>query len=133
MKHEITMATVDRTSYANLVLLQRLYARLENRAWARARKKFLQEELAKHGSLKCYYCGHDNLGIKSKKKNEVATVDHFIAKSNGGDPYSCENFRVCCSSCNKKKGSNPAEEFLCSKYLKEKIQSIPKQVNDTEI
>jgi 5-methylcytosine-specific restriction endonuclease McrA len=121
------MAVVDSTSYANLVLLQRTYAQQENRCWMRARKKFLIEELKKNGSLRCHYCGRNDLKITSKKRGEVATVDHFIAKSNGGDPYSHENFRVCCSSCNKKKASHDPLDFICSKYLRNKIQSLPKK------
>ena len=133
VRHDITMATVDRTSYANLILLQRRYAQLENRCWMRSRKNFLAEELQKHGTLTCHYCGRTNLKLKSKRRCEQATVDHVVAKSNGGDPYDRENFAVCCASCNKKKASKTADDFINSKYLKTKIKSRPNHANDGDI
>lgn len=123
VKHEITMASVDITSYANLVLLERLYAKQEHRQWMRERKNFLAEEVKKNGVLRCYYCGRDDLKINSKNRGDIATVDHFVPKSGGGDPCAHTNFRVCCSSCNKKKGSQHPDSFMSSKYLKNKFNA----------
>lgn len=105
------------SSYANLVLLNRLYAQLERRAWTKARESFLKEELAKKSKLTCYYCNRDDLKLKSKRRCQQATVDHVIAKSLGGAHADKSNFVVCCDSCNRKKGSEELQNFLTSKYL----------------
>lgn len=127
MKHVIHYDAneVQVHSYANLVLLQRLYAQLEQRRWVKERKKFLQAEIKKNdGKLICGYCHNDKLKIKSQKRHEQATVDHIVPKSKGGSPWDHDNFVVCCNSCNKKKASGDAEDFMCSKYIARKKQSL---------
>jgi len=123
MKHIIHMDDVHVSSYANLILLQRLYAQMERKRWAKERQDFLHNELNTKGSLCCYYCLRDGLELKSKKRHEQATVDHIIAKSLGGDQFSHTNFVVCCDSCNRRKGTMSPQEFVNSKYLKEKKKS----------
>lgn len=117
------MDDVHVSSYANLVLLNKLYSTMENSRWAKERQDFLHNELNIKGSLCCYYCLKDGLKLKSKKRHEQATVDHIIAKSLGGDQFSHANFVVCCDSCNRRKGTMSPQEFVNSKYLKEKKKS----------
>ncbi len=128
MKHTVyyTVGETHVHSYANLVLLQRLYAQLEQRRWVKERKKFLQEEIKKHGKLICGYCHNDKLKLKTQRRCEQATVDHVVPKSKGGDPWDHANFVVCCNSCNKKKASHDADVFKCSKYISRKKASLPK-------
>ena len=114
------MDDVHISSYANLVLLQRLYSQIENSQWAIERKRFLRKQLREHKTLKCFYCKKDNLKLRTIKKGEQATVDHYIPKSVGGDQFSPSNFVVCCHSCNRAKGSKTPEEFLRSDYIKKK-------------
>lgn len=92
---------------------------MESKRWNRARRAFLVEQ-SKKGRLECFYCKRNELKLKSKKRNEQATVDHYIPKSGGGDPFSSSNFVVCCHSCNRRKGSLSAKEFLESDYIKKK-------------
>jgi 5-methylcytosine-specific restriction endonuclease McrA len=123
MKHTVFMDDVHVSSYANLVLLQRLYTQLENRRWVKERKAFLIRELNEKGKLVCHYCHRDNLKLKSPKRHEQATVDHVLAKSAGGDAYDPANFVVCCNSCNQRKASHSVLDFMNSKYIKNKKQS----------
>ncbi len=128
MNHEFLSAgEVHIQSYANLVLMQRVYSNLEQRAWLKARNAFLKEELAKHGKLVCHYCGRDDLKLKAAtKKEHQATVDHIIPQSKGGDRFDKSNFAVCCHTCNRRKASEPAEEFKNSRYIAKKIQNRKK-------
>ena len=120
MKHIVHMDDVHISSYANLVLLQRLYTQIESNRWSKVRKQFLEKELHTHKKLTCYYCNTSELKLKSNKRHEQATVDHIIPKSGGGEEFSSSNFVVCCSNCNKKKASNTFDEFVNSKYIQKK-------------
>ena len=123
MKHAVyNVDNVDIQSYANLVLLQRLYSNLEQRYERRACKKFLREEFEKNGTLTCYYCSKPGLKLETDKAHERATVDHFVPKSAGGSPTDPVNFVVCCNSCNRKKASDDAETFKKSRYICRKTE-----------
>lgn len=111
------MDDVHISSYANLVLLQRLYTQIESNRWSKVRKQFLEKELHTHKKLACYYCNNSKLKLKSNKRHEQATVDHIIPKSIGGDAFDQNNFVVCCNACNKKKSNMNADNFMNSKYL----------------
>ena len=123
MKHIVLVDDVHVSSYANLVLLQRLYTQLEHRRWAKERRLFLINELNKNGALTCHYCHRPNLKLKSAKRREQATVDHVIAKSVGGDAFCHSNFVVACNSCNQRKASQSALDFIESEYIKKKRQT----------
>lgn len=116
MKHIIHMDDVHVSSYANLVLLQRLYAQMERKRWATSRNDFLKLELKNKNKLICFYCNKD-LKYKSLLRIEQPTVDHFKSKSKGGDIFNHSNFVVCCNACNKNKASMDAAKFMDSKYL----------------
>lgn len=122
MKHSIHIKDVHVSSYANLVLLQQLYTKIEQTRWARSRNSFLVKELKDKGKLDCFYCKKE-LKFKSSLRANQATVDHYLAKSNGGDEFDHKNFVVCCNSCNKKKASIEADKFMVSKYLCSKKMS----------
>ena len=124
MKHTVHIKDVPANCHAASVLLNRLYSLLEQRHERKACKKFLQEELKKHGTLVCYYCGKSDLKLKTGKQHAHATVDHFIPKSKGGASADSDNFVVCCNSCNKQKASTTAEEFRNSRYISRKVGKI---------
>jgi len=67
----------------------------------KARKK-LHKLLDKYGN-KCYLCGK-NLRKKHGKKNS-RTIDHVKPISKGGN-NDLDNLRLCCFSCNQKKGND---------------------------
>jgi 5-methylcytosine-specific restriction endonuclease McrA len=120
MKHIIHNDDVHIKSYAHLVLLNKVYSTMESKRWNRARDAFLKQEIRTKGCLICSYCGKANLKLKTNKRGEQATVDHYIPKSGGGDPFSSSNFVVCCHSCNQKKASMTPEKFINSDYIKKK-------------
>jgi 5-methylcytosine-specific restriction endonuclease McrA len=124
VKHHIFIKDVEASTHAASVLLNRVYDQMERSDWTKSRKSFLEEELNKHGKLVCHYCQCSNLKLKSQKKNEIATVDHVHATSNGGNLLDHNNFVVSCAGCNRKKSNLTVEEFESSKYLinKKKIK-----------
>lgn len=115
MKHDVYIKEPVASCYANLVLLNRLYAGHERRRWARARREFLEEEMVKNsGKLICYYCGKDDLKMNEKPQ---VTVDHKLARALGGDEFDKDNFAACCFTCNRRKGSETEQNFVSSRYL----------------
>lgn len=120
MKHVVYMNDVHVSSYANLVLLERLYKQIENSQWQQQRASFLYNTLNLTGKLQCKYCRRSNLKIKSRNKYEQATVDHIIPKSMGGNEFSHSNFAVCCLNCNLTKATKSEQEFVSSKYIKKR-------------
>ena len=115
MRHNVFIKDLRASSYANLVLLNRVYSSCERKQWVESRHDFLQAELKKHGKLICAYCKRDDLELEGTKKK--ATVDHVMPKSLGGHEFSHKNFAVCCRGCNGKKGSDLEADFIHGKYL----------------
>ena len=83
--------------------------------------RYLRERLKQDGILICAYCGKHPLKTiaaqvhKSKKDLlTMATVDHIIAVSQGGDPFDKNNVCVACNPCNQRKGSQSLTEFISS-------------------
>jgi len=88
--------------------------------WLEFREQYLTKKLAENGDLVCKYCGKNHLEIGGRapkdlavnnKNPNLATVDHIVALSEGGEKYNEKNMCVCCKKCNSKKGSKPAEAF----------------------
>jgi 5-methylcytosine-specific restriction endonuclease McrA len=50
----------------------------------------------------------------NNKNSNLATIDHVIPLSKGGNKYDESNLVIACKTCNKKKGSMSVEEFLIS-------------------
>jgi 5-methylcytosine-specific restriction endonuclease McrA len=73
--------------------------------------KFLSSCKKIHGSLKCVYCNKKDLWICDNLKHKfteedyktLATTDHFIPISKGGDIFDKDNCVVACHECNQKK------------------------------
>lgn len=69
---------------------------------------------------KCYICGNKvKAGSKKKRKGfPLATLDHIIPRSLGGedDEY---NLKTCCKKCNERKGSKIRKEhyFLLQQFI----------------
>jgi 5-methylcytosine-specific restriction endonuclease McrA len=79
-------------------------------------RKFLSEVLAKEGHLKCTYCPKDNLQIEFDgmkiPRNKMATIDHIVPISKGGEIYDYSNLCVACARCNNKKSDYDLQTFL---------------------
>jgi 5-methylcytosine-specific restriction endonuclease McrA len=117
VKHTIHFKDIPANCYAAAVLLHQVYTVLERKAWNKARRSFLDVEFKKHGTLTCHYCHRTDLKKKDKQSHNVATVDHVIAKSNGGNELSHANFVVACNTCNRKKSNQSVDKFITSNYL----------------
>jgi 5-methylcytosine-specific restriction endonuclease McrA len=102
-----------RKSYANSVLLNRHYYQLDPESPCNSWKikvkfhiEFLKKRKKERGSLICVYCGKSGLQIQGINQTVpikiMATVDHFIPSSKGGDSGH-SNMVVSCSRCNNKK------------------------------
>lgn len=74
--------------------------------WLDFRIKLLTQWEEERGSLKCHYCGQDNLEkvAEGVSPSMQATLDHVIARANGGAEYDINNLVVACRICNAKKG-----------------------------
>ena len=120
MKHFIHISEIWASSYANLVMLQRLYKNLEEKSWHKARTQYLKLVVKTHGELKCHYCNRTNLKLISSKRHDQVTVDHIIPTSRGGSLTDFNNLVVCCNRCNNNKAALPVDEFMASKYIETK-------------
>lgn len=90
-----------------LLLMQEAYR--EKKAWERwleFRYGLLTKWEHERGSLKCHYCGRDNLKkvTEGVTRHLRATLDHVIPRAKGIDEYEVTNLVVACEPCNAKKG-----------------------------
>ena len=82
--------------------------------WLEFREIYLLKQKALNGGiLKCHYCPKEGLDIggrstpqelaKNNKNKNLATIDHVIPLSKGGERYNEKNLVVSCKKCNQKK------------------------------
>ena len=114
-RHIIIEENPPCSSYASLVLLTRVYEKMQVKAWLDFRETLLDAAEARDGCLQCHYCGRKDL-IREIPKNRVrqpsnlATIDHVIPKSHGGKDTE-ENCVIACYRCNQKKGDDIKGEW----------------------
>ena len=83
----------------------------------RCRKRIFRAILARDGSLTCEYCGKANLVVNYQPvagfphPHNMATIDHIVPISKGGDRTDISNIFVCCYQCNTEKGDLDHEAF----------------------
>ncbi len=79
-------------------------------------RDYLNQYKLVHGDIVCSYCNNRHLVIEEEgmrvNQNIIATIDHIIPLSKGGDFKDPKNIRVSCGKCNSKKGSLPLNTFL---------------------
>ena len=93
-------------SQAALVLLTKILRDQEIQDWLDFRDNFLRRH-----KLVCYFCGKPNLKIEVDMTNKsklkyLATIDHLIPRSKGGNEYDETNLVVACFPCNQEKDDN---------------------------
>lgn len=67
----------------------------------RIRDRYMKELARQNEFLTCWLCGRNDLQIGLPESHpQVATLDHFIPISMGGEWNDEENFRVACRTCN---------------------------------
>lgn len=60
---------------------------------------------------RCTYCARKVRPVKGQKAKNGRTLDHVIARDNGGN-HAATNVVVACRSCNSAKGTMSLEAFL---------------------
>lgn len=96
------------TSLACLIKLQREYKEIELKQWMMFKRRFL----SKFKILTCAYCGRSNLKRKGSqnlngyKLGHLATIDHVIPISRGGNKFDESNCVIACAKCNQRKGNS---------------------------
>ena len=103
------------SSRASLVLLRRVYEQMCTKAWVKFREGLLDAAEARDGCLKCHYCGRKDLireisENRIKQPSNLATIDHVIPKSHGGQDTE-ENCVIACYKCNQEKGNDTKGEW----------------------
>lgn len=111
--HRVRVEFPHISSMASLVLLSTGYRMHEVRRWLAFRDEFLKDFKKKHGSLFCEYCGKSDLlaelPVWVRKSAMLATIDHVIPLSKGGQRFERSNLKLACFSCNQEKADKMPE------------------------
>ena len=99
---------------------KRLLLAVEHAHLRKARKKKTKVErgisklsLKKRFGTKCYYCGKEmdfSTGVARKFNRDMATIEHLIPFSKGGE-HTFKNTVLACRHCNISKNAKSEEEF----------------------
>lgn len=114
-KEVLTYKPHETQSRAALLALKEQYmvdpevdTALPHEVWLDFRMKLLTRWEDERGSLKCHYCGRDNLCKVTEyvQPKYQATLDHVQPRAKGGAEYDEDNLVVACAPCNWKKGDD---------------------------
>lgn len=109
VKHLFHVKEPHAASWAAKILLYRhlfVQSKTDLARWLEFRMILLTRWEKERGILECFYCGKGPLLKDETNKHPlVATLDHVIARANGGAEYDENNLVVACFRCNQKKGS----------------------------
>lgn len=124
-KESIYFPIIKANTYASSILLKRDYfdqdeTNPKSKAYRIKMMKFSRVFLTKHlkryKRLYCTYCGKSYLRVEHKgmkiPHEKIATIDHIIAKSKGGDLTDPKNITICCGKCNTEKSDMSILTFL---------------------
>ena len=111
MKHRVMVKDPHVESLAARILLQSRLKKEELDEWFSFRADFLHRKKAELGVLKCHYCGKSGLVEEVTELSDVssdmlATIDHVVPVSKGGEIRDESNLVVACYPCNQKKADN---------------------------
>ena len=113
-------------SLASAILLKMHYLFLDDtrdnyNVWLKFREHYLISQKLTKGDLVCHYCGKVHLEIGGRRPEDngpnnknpnLATIDHVVPLSKGGNKYDESNLVVACKKCNKKKAAKDVNEFV---------------------
>jgi len=106
IKHVVYVRKPHIQSLAALIKLKRDYQEQSVKEWLDFRLKYLTKFRLIHGDLFCYKCGKTGLLEEVEDNNLqnqiLATVEHIIPISIGGDKYDESNLTVSCYKCNQR-------------------------------
>ena len=112
MKHHVLIENPPVDTLAAGVLLSRRLHKNEVKDWLDFREKFLKKRLAESGELRCEYCQKGGLLIdvgENPSRGELAglaTIDHVVPLSKGGEEKNEKNLKVACYPCNQRKADS---------------------------
>jgi 5-methylcytosine-specific restriction endonuclease McrA len=120
--HHVESESPNSKSWAAAILLKRQYSEPQEKAavaefktrfntYVKFRKSLLKQEEQNKGQLSCYHCGNYPLRKKSDKPKELATLDHIIPVSKGGDQFDRDNIVISCAPCNGMRGNKDLKSF----------------------
>lgn len=118
--HVISYFDVDIQSMAASLLLRNQYVmqdtshcnssgKMSKASFSRLKIQVFEEcRLLHDGKLICSYCKRNDLNTDYKKRNKekLATIDHIIPISAGGEFLNKNNMCIACFPCNNKKGNS---------------------------
>ncbi len=81
----------------------------------RIRRDAIVIALAERDGDRCWYCGC-NFDPRDDGGGRSLTIDHVEPRAGGG-PSSLDNLRLCCSTCNRRKGQMGADAYSASELL----------------
>lgn len=101
-------------SAAALVLLSRQYLKLDKTVYTtsrmdKVRRKWIRKLMQtpdEKGGLTCQICGRKGLKPKCKNRRNLATLDHVVELSKGGQWDNPNNFQVACYVCNSHRSNS---------------------------
>lgn len=91
----------------------------------RHRKELYNKLALRDGGPFCFYC---TVMLENQITSRRMTLDHVVPLSRGG-LNDMENLVLACSACNTHKGSMTVDEYLDSRYLKERRQTVSGHVS----
>lgn len=112
-KHSVIIEEPHIQSLAALVLLQKRYREEILHEYLQWRDKFL----SKFDVLTCFWCGKTGLLPETETLSQLATIDHIIPVSRGGEKMNEKNCIVSCHKCNVKRGNQDFIEYLNKKKV----------------
>ena len=121
MKHNVLTKNPPVSALAAGVLLARRLRRNEIKDWLQFREKFLKKKLEQYGELRCEYCCRGGLSVDvgenpgKERLAVLATIDHVVPLSKGGEEKDEKNLKVACYSCNQRK--KDSEDFDARQFL----------------
>lgn len=78
--------------------------------WLTFRDNYFKE-LGEAGKV-CHYCKRNDLDyLADQRADNLATLDHVLALSQGGELYDKKNLVVACRKCNHSKGNKDVKDF----------------------
>jgi 5-methylcytosine-specific restriction endonuclease McrA len=94
-------------SPASLMLLNRDLSQQDEtlynyQEWLTFRDKYFADIFERDYCIRCAYCQKD-LIADTKDTSRVATIDHIIPVSKGGEVFNLDNLVSACYSCNQNK------------------------------
>ena len=117
MRHIVSIEEPHPHSMAARVLLTRKLKEQERMLQVAFRSCFLEKEQSRIGTLRCHYCGREDLvsdvpmnASKAEMRN-LATIDHVVPISKGGPERDEGNVVVACYPCNQRKGDSDLSEM----------------------